>query len=1012
MSDISLPRLAADRLQQAARVHYGLDVDVEALPSDRDQNLLLIDRSGRRFVLKIANRAASLAVLEAENEALALTAVSAMTPQLVPTVDGQAICEVDGFRLRLITHLDGRPLGGLHFQSSELLEDVGRALAEVGRALQAWDPPALRRELDWDLARSPAVIERHLPAVEPPDLQALIGETLRRYRRDTEPQLERLRKSVIHGDGNDFNLLVVAQRVSAVIDFGDMVHSHRVNDVAIAMAYAVLDKDDPVSAARDVLRGFHRATPLEEAEIAVVFNLLCMRLCVSACMAAKQQRERPDDPYMVISQPPLRRTLPRLLEIHPRLAVYLMRDACGLVPVPQHGAVVDFLRSRAASIAPLLQRPLAQCAVLALDLGVSSPLISGQPGGNVPAALGARISAVLAEAQADIGIGGYGESRMLYTSPAFLRGRLTDEQRNLHLGIDVSLPPGTALHAPLEARVHGLVNANSALDYGPMVVLSHRTDRGQVFYSLYGHLTADSLSTLRVGQTIAPGERFAAVGAAPGNGDWWPHVHVQLILDMLDVPVNFDGACLPSQASTWLSLCPDPNLLLQAPQLCVERPTQAAENDELLARRQARIGTSLRLSYAGNPLQVVRGVGQYLFDQRGRRYIDAYNNVPHVGHSHPRVVRAISEQLAVLNSNTRYLQQQLTGYAEALTACLPASLDRCFFVASGSEANELALRLARNFTGARDLLVMDAAYHGHSTTLIDISPYKHAGPGGVGAPDWVHPTPIPDLYRGEYRLDNSADERDAGERYAARVAAVIDGLGARGRALCGYIAETCPSVGGQMLLPEGYLESVYAAVRGAGGLCIADEVQTGFGRMGTHFWAFEQHAVIPDILVLGKPIGNGYPLAAVICRADIARAFDNGMEFFSTFGGSTAACAAGLATLQVVQDEGLQAHALDVGNHALQSLSELQSRHPLIGEVRGSGLFLGVELVEDRSSLAPAARQAAWIVRRMRELGVLIGTDGPLHNVLKIRGPMPIQKNDIDLLIQAFDRSLAEVADA
>jgi 4-aminobutyrate aminotransferase-like enzyme len=297
---------------------------------------------------------------------------------------------------------------------------------------------------------------------------------------------------------------------------------------------------------------------------------------------------------------------------------------------------------------------------------------------------------------------------------------------------------------------------------------------------------------------------------------------------------------------------------------------------------------------------------------------------------------------------------------------------------------------------------MDAAYHGHTSTLIDISPYKHDGPGGQGAPNWVHTSPIPDVYRGEFKVSDPL----AGAKYGARVGEVIDRVQATGRGLCGYIAETCPSVGGQMLLPPGFLADVYRRVRAAGGVCIADEVQTGFGRIGTHFWAFEAHDVTPDIVVLGKPIANGYPMGAVITTPEIAAAFDNGMEFFSTFGGSTAACAAGLATLRVTREENLQAHALRVGEKLLAGLRELQTRHALIGDVRGSGLFLGVELVRDRATREPAAAAASAVALRMRELGVLLGTDGPFHNVVKLRGPMPLSMSDADCIVEAFGKVL------
>jgi 4-aminobutyrate aminotransferase-like enzyme len=470
---------------------------------------------------------------------------------------------------------------------------------------------------------------------------------------------------------------------------------------------------------------------------------------------------------------------------------------------------------------------------------------------------------------------------------------------------------------------------------------------------------------------------------------------------MLDVPCNFNGVAPASQRGTWLSLSPDANLLLGIPP---ERFARGPTTEALVALRRRHFGTNVRLSYA-EPLQIVRGWMQYLFDETGRTYIDAYNNVPHVGHAHPGVTAAIAAQLGTLNTNTRYLHETVVTYAAELAARFPKPLDVCFFTASGSEANELALRLARAQTGQRDVIVMDAAYHGHTTGLIDISPYKHDGPGGWGAPGWVQTSPIPDVYRGAHR----ATDPEAGLKYARSVRDSIDAIHTQRRGVCAYIAETCPSVGGQIIPPPGFLAEVYRLVRAAGGVCIADEVQTGFGRLGHHFWAFEAQHVVPDIVVLGKPMANGYPMGAVVTTRAIADSFDNGMEFFSTFGGSTAACAAALATLHATVDERLPARALTVGEHLLARLRELQGGHELIGDVRGSGLFIGVELVRDRQRLTPAGEEAAAVVNRMRELGVLVGTDGPHHNVIKIRGPMPLTLDDAECVVRALARALGEL---
>ena len=400
----------------------------------------------------------------------------------------------------------------------------------------------------------------------------------------------------------------------------------------------------------------------------------------------------------------------------------------------------------------------------------------------------------------------------------------------------------------------------------------------------------------------------------------------------------------------------------------------------LIQERSRLLGRNPSVAYE-RPLNIVRGSMQYLYDDEGRRYLDAYNNVAHVGHCHPRVVAAGQQQMELLNTNTRYLSELILEYAEKLTATLPDSLRVCFFVNSGSEANELALRLARAHTKARDLIVLEHAYHGNTTTLIDISPYKHDGPGGEGAPTWVHKSPLP----------KSQDDAE----HVAELAGQLK--------LCGFIAESMPSVAGQIIFPDGYLARVYEGVRDAGGVCIADEVQTGYGRIGTHFWAFEKYGVVPDIVVLGKPIGNGHPIGAAITTRAIADSFANGMEFFSTFGGNNVSCAIGLKVLEVLRDENLQAHALEVGELLLAGLRELQQRHEIISDVRGSGLFIGVELMRDSQ---PASEEASRLVNQMRERGILFGTDGPHHNVLKIRPPMPFSQADADQLLTNLNELL------
>lgn len=417
--------------------------------------------------------------------------------------------------------------------------------------------------------------------------------------------------------------------------------------------------------------------------------------------------------------------------------------------------------------------------------------------------------------------------------------------------------------------------------------------------------------------------------------------------------------------------------------------------------RKRHIGPSFSVSYQ-EPLHIVRGEGQYLFDAEGKRYLDAVNNIQHVGHCHPAIVEAAQQQYEKLNTNTRYLDETIVNYAKTLTDKLPNGLDVCFFTNSGSEANDLALRMARLYTQSKQTIVLDAAYHGNLSSLIEISPYKHDGPGGAGAPDFVDTIPMPDPYRGKHRGE------DASTGYVNEVKTAIEYIQQKDGGKPVFIAESLMGCGGQLVLPEGFLKKSFELVREAGGICIADEVQIGFGRMGSHFWGFETCDVTPDIVTMGKSMGNGHPLSAVVTTREIAEVFNNGMEYFNSFGGNPVSCAVGHAVLNVIEEESLQQNAKDVGNYLLDELRKID--HPLIGEVRGLGLFIGVELVNDHHTLVPAEKEANTIVNRMKEAGILMSTDGPDHNVLKIKPPIIFTRENADELVFNLTSIIKEIS--
>lgn len=426
-----------------------------------------------------------------------------------------------------------------------------------------------------------------------------------------------------------------------------------------------------------------------------------------------------------------------------------------------------------------------------------------------------------------------------------------------------------------------------------------------------------------------------------------------------------------------------------------------SDTDALLTRRNSHLSSTLSLMY-DPPLHIVRGQGQYLYDADGYQYLDCINNVPHVGHSHPKVTEAVCDQLAKLNTNTRFLYEPLLDYSEKLCALFPDPLSVCFFVNSGSEANELALRLAHAHNDRDGIVVLDHAYHGHTTSLTNISPYKFDDPGGRGRPSHVQVAPAPDPFRGKRRGN------DSGPGYARDVDAALKAGTEHGYPPSAFIAEPLLGCAGQVCPPPGFLPSAFKAARDHGAIAIADEVQIGFGRVGSSFWAFDALGAQPDIVTLGKPIGNSYPLGAVVTTPEIARSFEAGPEYFNTFGGSPVACAAGLAVLNVLEEEGLQRHAHHVGEHLMAGFRNLGSQHSSVADVRGMGLFIGVELVSEQDGYTPAAALAEKVVTDLRHERILLSIEGPAANVLKIKPPLPFDAADADRVVGAVDQALGE----
>ena len=760
-----------ETIQGLVKEHYGLNVTVKALNGYDELNFLLSNEKNEKYILKVSNESHPFPFLEAQIniiQHLKKSNISDCFQHFSINKQGEELTKIirdsKTYYIRILNFLEGTFWVDVKEKTSELHHNLGSFLGSMDYALQDFSHPAMHRSYTWDISRASEAAD-NLKHILNHEKRRIAGYFLLQFDTEVIPEIHRLRHAYIHNDANDYNILVQGNHISGLIDFGDMVYTALVNNLAIACTYAMLDEEDPLTVAASIVAGYHKTYALQEKELDLLYYLIAGRLCISVTQSAYNASLDSNNEHHFITEKPAWNLLYKLIEINPIKAQDTFRKACGFT---------------------------------------------------------------------------------------------------------------------------GLIN----------------------------------------------------------NDDY----------------------------------------------------------SDLLEVRKKKIGRNLSIGYK-DKLKIVKGALQYLYDDKGRTFVDCVNNPSHVGHCHPVVVRKMQKQIATLNTNTRYLNDAITEYAEKLTATLPEKLSVCYFVNSGSEANDLAIRMSRHFTKQKDIIVLDHAYHGTSTVAMEMSPYKFDSKGGSGQMPWIHKAINPDLYRGPYKY---GDEK-AGEKYAADVQRIVEDLKKEDKAPAVFICETLLGVGGQIPLPENYLKTAYDYVRAAGGVCIADEVQVGFGRIGDHFWGFELQNVVPDIVVLGKPIGNGHPLAAVIVTEEIADAFNNGLEYFNTFGGNPVSMTTGLAVLDVIQEEEMQKNALETGNYLMNGLKGLMSKYPIISDVRGHGLFIGAEMVKDRTTMEPAVPEIDIVVEKMKANGYLLSTDGPLHNVLKIKPPMTFSKQNADEMVKLLDIALSEL---
>ena len=995
--------LSTNEVEKIVKKEYGILGSASKLQGEIDINYKISTKNSQDYILKISRPDSTsdyldfqikiLKFINSKNKNLPISKIilNKQKKDITEIVDSYGNKRI----LRLLKWIPGRLWSSVHPQLDDLRYSLGEKSGNITKLLKGFDHKIAHREFEWDIAQS-VWTKKHLNLFNHDQ-----KKILKYFHKEFESKnndYNQLRKSVIHNDINDNNIIVsedlISPSVKSIVDFGDAINTQIINEVGTVCAYAIMNQNDPLDAALPVVSGYHSIYPLKENEVEHLYNVIAMKLVISVTKSAINKTKEPGNKYLLISEKHAWELLNKWYNISSEFATYSFRKSCGFNSHPDYDKFKKWCSKQSISISKLFPS-IKKNKLEKIDLSVSTKFIEPSELGDLEV-FQYKIEKLQEKFPDKILAGGYLEPRAIYTTDKYGKsGNSGNENRTIHIGLDFWLPSKTPVHAMFDGEVVIAINDAGEKEYGGLVVLKHKTKNFD-FFTLYGHNSVKSATKHSVGDKIKKGDKISELGNYPENGNWPPHLHFQIMLSIMDYKIDFPGVMYYNQIEIWKEICPDPNLLFKSKSI---KSSKGISNAEIVNYRNRHLGKSLKLHY-NNPIRIVRGAGQYLIDNTGRLYLDTVNNVAHVGHENPEIVMAGQKQMAVLNTNTRYLHEGINALAEKLLSTLPKELSVCYFVNSGSEANELAIRMIKEVTGQKDIIVSQWGYHGNTNKCVDISSYKFDRKGGKGAPKNTHVIPIPDSYRGKYR------GLSTGNDYSKEVKKCIDKIHAKKRGVGGFIIEPIISCGGQVELPNGFLKKTYNYIRKAGGVCVSDEVQVGCGRLGESFWGFQLHDVIPDIITIGKPFGNGHPIGAVVCREEIANKFANGMEFFNTFGGNPVSCSIATEVLSFIERYNLQKNALLTGGYLKKQLIKLSNKYPMIGQVRGKGLFLGIELVDNE--LQPLKDHANYLANRMKEFGILMSTDGPNDNVMKIKPPIIFNQEDCDKLIFYLDKIFEE----
>lgn len=997
------PAVSERDAETIARDCYGIEAVARELGSNQDRNFLLSGVDGTRSVLRIDNpafgddtrREAQHAALEAYRNA----AIPA--PSVLPGLNGELTQRSSsGHAVRRSEFADGEPMLDAGYFAPVVMREFGALAAASVHALATLTHPGLDREHMWVMAVAHREVRRLAPAIGDRAVRHRVIAAADEAQSVLDDVASRLPIQAIHGDLTDDNVMGVRGEDGrlhprVVLDLGDLAYGWRVSELAItASALLHHDPERPLRVL-EAIEAFHSHAPLSETELRALWPLIVLRAAVLVASGWRQLEIDGDNDYardrIGVEQAifDAATSLP-LTEAIEHTTVHLRPvDPLAVSDCPDSTAVEPQGESSKRSPVRSLMPGIVGDVVVA-DAGLESP--SWDAGRWLDTDAEDALVASVFAAGAVVVVLPFGVYRLTRTTIDSSNAAAT-----WPIGTELHIAPGPpfVVTTPVEATV------SAVSEHGVRLRLSDGW-----------YLAVDGFSvSSEVNDVLSPGERL---GVLPPSSQSRCLSVALLRADAVEAAASpFDSVAepatgrsrlvTPERVRAWAAFTRDPAGLLGLSSR-VERDESACER-----RRRERIFADVQERYYERPMQIERGWRHHLIDTTGRAYVDLVNNVAGLGHGHPGIADAVDRQIRVLNTNSRFLYRELAEYSERLLALLPpgSPLDTVLLVNSGSEAVDLALRLTHAATGRKTVVALREAYHGWTIGSDAVTTSAYDNPYALETrPEWIHVADVPNRYRGTYR--GTADDLSVGARYAADLGADLGRLAGEGRPAAAFICESVLGNAGGVLLPEGYLADVYTRVRAAGGLCIADEVQVGFGRMGSSFWGFERSEVTPDLIAIAKPMGNGFPIGGVITSRAVADALASQGQFFSSTGGNPLSCRVGLAVLDAMAAEDTQRNAREIGRRLAAGFRALAEKHEIIGPIHGEGLYLGVELVRNRDTLEPAAQEAAAICERMRELGVIVLATSERSNVLKVKPPLCITAESADFAVAALDRVLTE----